>query len=86
MKFSLDRHSCSAICGSTTCSAGLSTRPCRTDGEPLEFITVHFQLVSNSNLPAIRAALDDLPPLRKEGDAFWNWVAEKALHRKFAEG
>ena len=33
-----------------------------TDGEPLEFITVHFQLVSNSNLPAIRAALDDLAP------------------------
>ena len=28
-----------------------------TDGEPLEFITVHFQLVSNSNSPAIRAAL-----------------------------
>ena len=57
-----------------------------TDGEPLEFITVHFQLVSNSNLPAIRAALDDLPPLRKESDAFWNWVEVKALHRKFAKG
>jgi len=57
-----------------------------TDGEPLEFITVHFQLVSNSNLPAIRAALDDLAPPRKEGDAFWNWVEEKALHRKFAKG
>jgi hypothetical protein len=57
-----------------------------TDGEPLEFITVHFQLVSNSNLPAIRAALDDLAPLRKEGDAFWNWVEEKGVHRKFAKG
>ena len=57
-----------------------------TDGEPLEFITVHFQLVSNSNPPAIRAALDDLPPLRKEGETFWNWVVEKALHRKFAKG
>jgi hypothetical protein len=57
-----------------------------TDGEPLEFITVHFQLVSNSNLPAIRAALDDLPPLRKEGETFWNWVADRALHRKFAKG
>jgi hypothetical protein len=57
-----------------------------TDGEPLEFITVHFQLISNSNPLAIRAALDDLTPLRKEGDAFWNWVEEKALHRKFAKG
>jgi hypothetical protein len=56
-----------------------------TDAEPFEFITVHFQLVSNSNLPAIRAALDEAP-LRKEGDAFWNWVEEKALHRKFAKG
>ena len=57
-----------------------------TDGEPLEFITVHFQLLSNSNPRAIRAALDYLAPLRKEGDAFWNWVEEKALHRKFAKG
>ena len=57
-----------------------------TDGEPLEFITVHFQLVSNSNSPAIRAALDDLAPLRKEGDAFWTWVEEKALRRKSARG
>jgi hypothetical protein len=57
-----------------------------TDGEPLEFITVHFQLVSNSNPPAIRAALDDLPPMRKESDTFWNWVEEKAPCRKFAKG
>ena len=57
-----------------------------TDGEPLEFITVHFELVSNSNPPAIRAALDDLPALRKESETFWNWVEEKALHRKFAKG
>ena len=57
-----------------------------TDGEPLEFITVHFPLVSKSNPPAIRAALDDLPPLRKESDAFWNWVEEKAPRRKSAKG
>ena len=58
-----------------------------TDGEPLEFITVHFPLVSKSNPPGIRAALDDLPPLRKESDAFWNWVEEKkALRRKSAKG
>jgi hypothetical protein len=57
-----------------------------TDGEPLEFITVYFQLVSKSNPPAIRAALDDLPPLRKESDAFWNWVEAKAPRRKSAKG
>jgi hypothetical protein len=57
-----------------------------TDGEPLEFITVHFPLVSKSNPPAIRAALDELPPLRKESDAFWNWVEEKAPRGKSAKG
>jgi transposase-like protein len=57
-----------------------------TDGEPLEFITVHFQLVSKSNPPAIRASLDGLPPLRKERDAFWNWVEEKAVRWKSAKG
>ena len=57
-----------------------------TDGEPLEFITVHFQLVTKSNQPAIRAALDDLPPLRKESDVFWNWVEAKAVSRKSAKG
>ena len=57
-----------------------------TDGEPLEFITVHFPLVSKSNPPAIRAALDDLPLLWKESDACWNWVEEKAPRRKSAKG
>ena len=57
-----------------------------TDGEPLEFITVHFPLVSKSNPRAIRAALDDLQPLRKESDVFWTWVEEKALGRKSAKG
>jgi hypothetical protein len=47
---------------------------------------VDFQLVSNSNPPGILAALDDLPPLRKESETLWNWVAEKALYRKFAKG
>ena len=55
-----------------------------TDGEPLEYITVHFPLVSQSNLPAVRAALDDLRPLRKESDTFWNWVEEKTPRRKSA--
>jgi hypothetical protein len=57
-----------------------------TDGEPLEFITVHFPLVAKSNPLAIRAALDDLQPLRKASDTFWNWVEEKGLRRKSAMG
>lgn len=45
-----------------------------TDGEPLEFITLHFPLQSKAKLSAIRPALDALPALRKENDGFWNWL------------
>jgi hypothetical protein len=51
-----------------------------TDGEPLEFITLHFPIISKARLAAVRAALDALPALRKENDTFWNWLetAKKA--------
>lgn len=45
-----------------------------TDGEPLEFVTLHFPTMSKDKLVAIRAALDALPALRKENDTFWNWL------------
>lgn len=45
-----------------------------TDGEPLEFITLHFPILSKAKLPAIRSALDGLPALSKENDSFWNWL------------
>lgn len=45
-----------------------------TDGEPLEFITLHFPIISKAKLAAIRAAFDALPALRKENDTFWNWL------------
>eukprot|EP01136_Pigoraptor_vietnamica_P013824 Opistho-1_new@55275 len=45
-----------------------------TDGDPLEFITMHFPLVSKAKLTAVREALDALPSLRKESDVFWNWL------------
>jgi hypothetical protein len=56
-----------------------------TDGDPLEFITVHFPLISKAKLPAIRTALDDLPSLWKESDGFWNWSEAKAPPRKAAK-
>ena len=55
-----------------------------TDGDPLEFITVHFPLISKAKLPAIRTALDDLPSLWKESGGFWNWI-DKAPPRKAAK-
>ena len=56
-----------------------------TDGDPLEFITVHFPLISKAKLPAIRTALDDLPSLWKESDGLWNWIEAKAPPRKAAK-
>ena len=56
-----------------------------TDGDPLEFITVHFPLISKAKLPAIRTAPDDLPSLWKESDGFWNWIEAKAPPRKAAK-
>ena len=60
-----------------------------TDGEPLEFITLHFPLLSKAKLPAIRSALDGIQALSKENDSFWNWLettktAGKARVRKAA--
>lgn len=48
-----------------------------TDGEPLEFVTLHFPLISGSSRASIIAALDGLPVMRKENDVFWNWVEGK---------
>jgi len=45
-----------------------------TDGESLEFITLHFPLLSKAKLPAILSALDALPALSKESYSFWNWL------------
>ena len=55
-----------------------------TDGDPLEFITVHFPLISEAKL-RIRTALDDLPSLWKERDGFWNWIEAKAPPRTAAK-
>jgi hypothetical protein len=56
-----------------------------TDGDPLEFITVHFRLISKSKLGSVGATLDGVPSLRKESDAFWNWVEEKTSGRKLTK-
>mgnify|MGYP001232416955 CR=1 FL=1 len=45
-----------------------------TDGDPLEFITLHFPLASKAGPKAVRMALDGVSSLRKENDVFWNWV------------
>ena len=48
-----------------------------TDGEPLEFLTLHFAIDSQAKIPAIRAALDGLSALHKESETFWNWLERR---------
>jgi hypothetical protein len=52
-----------------------------TDGEPLEFITVHFPLLSRAKLQAVSVALEGLACLRKGSDTFWNWLDTEAPTR-----
>lgn len=49
-----------------------------TDGEPLEFQSVHYPLLSGTTPQAVRAALASIPDLKEENDHFWNWVDAKA--------
>jgi hypothetical protein len=56
-----------------------------TDGDPLEFITLHFPLIPGSSRASIIAALDGPPGMRKENDSFWNWVEGKTPRRKQAK-
>ncbi len=44
-----------------------------SDGEPLEFLSVHYPLAPSANPEVIRAALASVPDFRKENDGFWNW-------------
>jgi hypothetical protein len=46
-----------------------------SDGDPLEFTTLHFPLLSGVTAPKLRAALAALPALRAENASFWNWLA-----------
>ena len=47
-----------------------------TDGDPLEFTTLHFPLLPGVTAPRLRAALATIPALRPENAGFWNWLAE----------
>lgn len=52
-----------------------------SDGEALEFLSVHFRLAPAANPAAIGAALASVPEFRQENDRFWNWVESKAAER-----
>lgn len=47
-----------------------------TDGDPLEFTTLHFPLLPGIAAQKLRTALATIPALRQENAGFWNWLAE----------
>ncbi|MDB5369797.1 MAG: hypothetical protein JWP20_1355 [Roseomonas sp.] len=53
-----------------------------SDGDPLQFITLHFPLRPGVTLAAIRTALDGIPALDRAGANFWNWLAAPAKRPK----
>lgn len=59
-------------------SAERTDRPelLNTDGDPLEFTTLHFPLLAGVTAPRLRSALATIPALRQENAGFWNWLAE----------
>ncbi len=52
------------------------------DGDPLEFMTLHFPLVSKTKHSAIRAAIDAVPEFCREQDDLWIWLEAKPGQRK----
>jgi hypothetical protein len=57
-----------------------------SDGEPIEWIDVHYPLASGATPEKISNALAGIPSLRQETEVFWNWVEEEgALKRRKKE-
>lgn len=53
-----------------------------SDGEPLEFTTLHFPLLPGVTAEQVRQALAGVAALRPENDHFWNWLAEPGARPK----
>jgi len=53
-----------------------------SDGEPMEFHTIHYPLLSGATPQGVRAALTSIPELTQENDHFWNWVRADAPKRR----
>jgi hypothetical protein len=53
-----------------------------SDGDPLEFTTLHFPLLPGVTAAQLRAALGRVAALRAENDRFWNWLAEPGAKPK----
>jgi hypothetical protein len=53
-----------------------------TEGDDIEFTTISYPLKPETGSEAIRLALDAMPNLRPEGEAFWNWIGSQEPVKK----
>ncbi len=62
---------------------GLSSRPTlhNSEGDEVVFHEVRFPLASNTTLDRLAERLSAIPGLRRENEAFWNWLDEPASSR-----
>jgi hypothetical protein len=49
-----------------------------SDGEPLEFQSLHYPLLAGATPEAVGSVLTSIPELDQENEHFWNWVSGKA--------
>jgi hypothetical protein len=47
-----------------------------SEGDPLEFVALHFPLLPKMKPKQVRQALAAIPALRQENPGFWNWLDE----------
>lgn len=45
-----------------------------SEGDPLDFTTLHFPLLADVKPEEVRTALATVPALRQEDSGFWNWL------------
>lgn len=53
-----------------------------SEGDPLDFTTLHFPLLPGVKPEQVRKALASIPGLRQENPSFWNWLAEPGTKPK----
>jgi hypothetical protein len=53
-----------------------------SEGDPFEFMMLHFPLLSGVKPEQVRKALASIPGLQQENPSFWNWLAEPGTKPK----
>ncbi len=55
-----------------------------SEGDPLDFTTLHFPLLPGVKPEQVRKALAPIPAFRQENPGFWNWLDEPGMKPKTA--